>query len=179
MVEEHSGLRHMANLDSCHSGGACNRALAAIDVNGNGGFSEPARIEYVERGAMMSDLANRQCVPCRGGIPPLTPGETAELRGRLDGWEVVSNHHLAKSCNFPDFAEALAFVNKVGAIAEEQGHHPDLYLAWGLVRIEVWTHKIDGLTESDFILAAKIDAVSDERAEEAPRETASSFPDPA
>jgi 4a-hydroxytetrahydrobiopterin dehydratase len=75
---------------------------------------------------------------------------------RLQGeWEVVDEHHLSANYAFPDFAQALAFVNILGAIAEEQGHHPDLALAWGKVGVEIWTHKVDGLTESDFVLAAK------------------------
>jgi 4a-hydroxytetrahydrobiopterin dehydratase len=105
------------------------------------------------------DLASRECVPCRGGVPPLTPVERAALLERLEGWEVVDGHHLGKSFAFPDFKEALAFVNRVGAVAESNGHHPDLELGWGRVRIEIFTHKIDGLTESDFILAAKCDQV--------------------
>ncbi len=108
----------------------------------------------------MSELAKKDCVPCRGGVPPLSGDRIAELLGQLDGWKVEKEHHLTKAYAFPDFAEALAFVNRVGAIAEQQGHHPDLHLAWGKVRVEVWTHKIDGLTESDFIFAAKIDAKS-------------------
>jgi len=107
---------------------------------------------------MTSELAKKDCVPCRGGVPPLTAGQIAPLRQQLKpGWEVVDNHHLKKTYEFPDFAQALAFVNRVGAMAEKQGHHPDVYLAWGKVRIEVWTHKIDGLTESDFVFAAKTD----------------------
>ena len=105
----------------------------------------------------MSDLAEKKCVPCRGGVPPLEAGRIAELLEELSDWSAQDNHHLTKTHPFPDFAQALAFVNQVGAIAEEQGHHPDIYLAWGKVRIDVWTHKINGLTESDFILAAKID----------------------
>lgn len=108
----------------------------------------------------MSELAKKDCVPCRGGVPPLSGDRIADLLGQLDGWEVVKEHHLTKAYTFPDFAEALAFVNRVGAIAEQQGHHPDLHLAWGKVSVEVWTHKIDGLTESDFIFAAKTDAKS-------------------
>ncbi|MHC4697236.1 MAG: 4a-hydroxytetrahydrobiopterin dehydratase [Planctomycetota bacterium] len=114
---------------------------------------------------MTPDLASKQCVPCRGGVPPLSSGETTELLKQIEGWTIDSEQRLSKSCKFADFAEALAFVNAVGAIAEEQGHHPDLYLSWGQVRIELWTHKINGLTESDFILAAKIDAISGGRAE--------------
>ena len=108
----------------------------------------------------MSDLASRQCVPCRGGVPPLTPEEANPLLEQLgNGWEVIENHHLAKSYDFPDFMQALAFTNRVGEMAEQQGHHPDIHLAWGRVGITVWTHKIDGLTESDFVFAAKCDAV--------------------
>jgi 4a-hydroxytetrahydrobiopterin dehydratase len=105
----------------------------------------------------MSELSAKQCVPCQGGVPALTGDEIKPLLGQLDGWEVVNNHHLVKTRTFPDFAKALAFVNRVGDLAEQQGHHPDIHLAWGKVRVEIWTHKIDGLTESDFILAAKID----------------------
>ena len=105
----------------------------------------------------MSDLANRECVPCRGGVPPLKDDELARLLAELRGWEVVEEHHLKKSYKFPDFREALQFVNSVGEIAEEQGHHPDICFGWGHAEITIWTHKIDGLTESDFILAAKVD----------------------
>ena len=104
----------------------------------------------------MSELAAKTCVPCRGGVPPLKGQELAELEKQLEGWKVVDEHHLVKGYKFPDFRTALLFVNKVGDLAEEQGHHPDIYLAWGKVEITIWTHKIDGLTESDFILAAKI-----------------------
>jgi len=102
-------------------------------------------------------LAEKHCVPCRGGVPPLQGGELEEMRAQVIGWEVVNGHHLSKTFTFPDFRTALDFVNRVGAIAEEEGHHPDLCLSWGKVEIATWTHKIDGLTESDFILAAKID----------------------
>lgn len=106
----------------------------------------------------MSELAKKSCVPCKGGVPPMSPGETTELLGKLGGgWQVVSNHHLEKSYEFPDFRSALAFTNRVGELAEEEGHHPDIHLSWGRVRLVVWTHKIDGLTESDFVLAAKAD----------------------
>ena len=102
-------------------------------------------------------LAEKHCVPCRGGVPPLKGEDLARVSSQVDGWQVVSEHHLLKQFSFPDFKTALDFVNKVGAIAEQEGHHPDLYLAWGKVEVKTWTHKIDGLTESDFILAAKID----------------------
>ena len=105
----------------------------------------------------MSDLAGKTCVPCRGGVPGLKGAELAALSSQVPGWKVVNEHHLEKTYTFPDFAKGLAFVNKVGAMAEEQGHHPDILLAWGKVGITTWTHKIDGLTESDFILAAKCD----------------------
>jgi 4a-hydroxytetrahydrobiopterin dehydratase len=107
----------------------------------------------------MAELAEKTCVPCRGGVPPLTPDEIKPLQAQVADWEVVKNHHLEREFVFPDFKSALAFVNKAGAIAEEQGHHPDIYLAWGKARVSIWTHKIDGLTESDFILAAKIDRI--------------------
>lgn len=103
-------------------------------------------------------LASRECVPCRGGVPALMPEEYAPLLAQLRGWSVVDEHHLTKTYAFPDFVSGLAFVNRVGEVAERNGHHPDLHLAWGRVAIEIWTHKIDGLTESDFILAAKCDA---------------------
>jgi 4a-hydroxytetrahydrobiopterin dehydratase len=106
----------------------------------------------------MSDLASRRCVPCKGGVPPLAGRPLEDLLARLGGgWRVVDGHHLAKEYRFKNFVDALAFTNRVGALAEEQQHHPDIHLAWGRVRIEIWTHKIDGLTESDFVLAAKAD----------------------
>ncbi len=106
----------------------------------------------------MTDLAEQSCVPCKGGVPPMEAEEAERLLTRLDeGWEVVETHHLERTYEFPDFAEALAFVNAIGEIAEEQGHHPDIHLSWGRVGVEIWTHKIDGLTESDFVLAAKFD----------------------
>jgi len=105
----------------------------------------------------MSELAKKDCVPCRGGVPPLDARQSAELLKQLDGWTIEKGFYLTKEFKFPDFAKALAFVNRVGAMAEKQGHHPDIHLAWGMVRVEIWTHKINGLTESDFIFAAKTD----------------------
>jgi 4a-hydroxytetrahydrobiopterin dehydratase len=102
-------------------------------------------------------LAEKHCVPCRGGVPPLHGEQLEALKAQVSGWQVVNDHHLTKTFTFPDFRSALDFVNKVGAVAEAEGHHPDLYLAWGKVEVKTWTHKIDGLTESDFILAAKTD----------------------
>ena len=108
----------------------------------------------------MSDLATKTCVPCRGGVPPLKGEELASLQEQVDGWNVIEEHHITKTFKFRDFREALEFVNHVGQLAEEQGHHPDIFLAWGKVEITIWTHKINGLTESDFILAAKIDQLT-------------------
>jgi 4a-hydroxytetrahydrobiopterin dehydratase len=104
-------------------------------------------------------LAEKHCIPCRGGVPPLQGAELDKMRSQVSGWEVVNAHHISKTFTFPDFQKALDFVNRVGAIAEQEGHHPDLHLSWGKVSVETWTHKIDGLTESDFILAAKIDQI--------------------
>ena len=105
----------------------------------------------------MNGLAARECVPCRGGVAPLKGQEIARLLSELEGWEVVNEHHLRKEFNFPNFREAQGFVDRIGNLAEEQGHHPDICFGWGRAEITIWTHKIDGLTESDFILAAKID----------------------
>jgi 4a-hydroxytetrahydrobiopterin dehydratase len=106
----------------------------------------------------MAGLAEKECVPCTGGVPPLQGLELTRVARELEpGWEVVDEHHLEKEYKFKDFRDALAFVNRVGELAEAQGHHPDIYLAWGKVKVTIWTHKIDGLTESDFILAAKAD----------------------
>ena len=107
----------------------------------------------------MSDLASQQCVPCRGGVPPLEAEAINKLIVQLDNWEVVQNHHLRKEYKFSNFREAQLFVNAVSDLAEEQGHHPDICFGWGKAEITMWTHKINGLTESDFILAAKIDAL--------------------
>ncbi len=114
-----------------------------------------------------SPLFQQDCIPCKGGVPPLTGDDLKLIHERLGGdWEVVNQHHLRKEFTFPDFAEALTFTNGVGALAEQQGHHPDIHLAWGRVVVTIWTHKIDGLVESDFILAAKIDRmVAEQQAE--------------
>ncbi|MBI2891973.1 MAG: 4a-hydroxytetrahydrobiopterin dehydratase [Deltaproteobacteria bacterium] len=109
---------------------------------------------------LREELAAKACVPCRGGTPPMGQEEIARIRPGVPGWNVVADHHLARAFVFRDFATALAFVDRVGALAEEQGHHPDIHLSWGKVAIETWTHKIDGLTESDFVLAAKIDRLA-------------------
>jgi 4a-hydroxytetrahydrobiopterin dehydratase len=107
---------------------------------------------------MSDELAAKHCVPCRGGVPPLEGARLQALHEELGGgWSVADGHHLHKVIPFPDFATALEFTNRVGELAEGEGHHPDIRLSWGRVEIEIFTHKIDGLTESDFVLAARID----------------------
>jgi 4a-hydroxytetrahydrobiopterin dehydratase len=107
---------------------------------------------------MQNDLAAKHCIPCRGGVPPLKGATLGELGHRIDAeWRIVDEHHLERRYTFKNFREALDFTNRVGELAEEEGHHPDIALGWGRVDLRIWTHTIDGLTESDFILAAKID----------------------
>ena len=106
---------------------------------------------------MASELAKKSCIPCRGGVPPLTSEQIRPLSQQLPDWKVVDGHHLLKTFPFPDFQSGLDFVNAVGRVAETEGHHPDLCLSWGRVDVTIYTHKIDGMTESDFILGAKID----------------------
>jgi 4a-hydroxytetrahydrobiopterin dehydratase len=109
----------------------------------------------------MVKLADKKCSACEGGVPPMEGEELDAILKELGGdWKVVNEHHLEKEFPFKDFKGALAFTNKVGALAEEEGHHPDIHLAWGKARIVLWTHKINGLSESDFILAAKIDKLT-------------------
>jgi 4a-hydroxytetrahydrobiopterin dehydratase len=106
----------------------------------------------------MSDLAKKQCVACESGASPLKGNDAALLVQQLAaGWRVINDHHLEREYKFPNFLLALKFTNRVGALAEMQNHHPDIYLAWGKVKLTLWTHKIDGLTESDFVFAAKVD----------------------
>lgn len=103
-------------------------------------------------------LAAKHCVPCKGGVPPLRGDDlTLNLERLGHDWQLVGEHHLEKLYKFPDFKTALNFTNAVGAIAEDQQHHPDLYLTWGKLKVEIYTHKIDGLTESDFVFAAKVE----------------------
>ncbi len=105
-------------------------------------------------------LVNQKCVPCEGGVAPLSRAEAETLRKETPEWKLSdSTKSISRSFSFKNFAQALAFANKVGAIAEEQGHHPDLHVEWGRVTIELSTHAIDGLSVNDFILAAKIDAI--------------------
>jgi len=105
----------------------------------------------------MTDLADRECVPCRGGVPRLAGEEIVRLLAELDGWTVFDEHHLKKDYQFADFREAQQFVNRVGELAEAQGHHPDICFGWGRAEITIMTHDIDGLAEGAFVLAAKID----------------------
>lgn len=112
----------------------------------------------------MKDLASKKCLPCKEGATPLKGAPLKEINKELGGgWTVVKGHHLEKEFKFKDFKQALAFTNHVGKIAETQEHHPDIFLTWGKVKITVWTHKIDGLTESDFVLAAKIEQIPPEK----------------
>ena len=109
----------------------------------------------------MSKLADKICIPCRGGTPPLKGSKLNYLKQTLGNkWNVINEYHLEKEWIFKDFKTAVTFTNKIANLAEEQGHHPDIYLTWGKVSVKIWTHKIDGLSESDFILAAKIDRLS-------------------
>lgn len=107
---------------------------------------------------MTESLASKHCVPCHGGVPRLKAEEIGPLLAQLEGWEAVEEHHLSKEYGFANFAAALAFVNRVGEVAEAEGHHPDIDFGWGYARIKIYTHAIGGLSESDFILAARIDA---------------------
>ena len=106
----------------------------------------------------MSELANRKCVPCSSGTVPLKNKALESWKAQLgEGWKIVDEHHLEKEYSFKNFRQALEFTNKVGRVADEEGHHPTITLSWGKVGVTLWTHKIDGLSESDFILAAKCD----------------------
>lgn len=105
----------------------------------------------------MPELADKTCVPCKGGVEAFKAGTIAAVHKQVPNWKVVKNHHITREFTFPDFRQALDFVNRVGEVAEEQGHHPDIFLTWGKAGVTLWTHSIDGLSESDFIMAAKID----------------------
>ena len=102
-------------------------------------------------------LADKKCEACHGGTKSLSSSEYAPLLRELKDWEVIENHKLHKSVKTKDFQQALDLANKVGAIAEEEGHHPDLLVRWGELGIDMWTHAVNGLSEADFIMAAKID----------------------
>ena len=107
-----------------------------------------------------STLAERECLPCRGGTPPLQGEDLRRLHAALgESWQVAEGKRLEKEFRFPDFREALAFANKVGGLAERVNHHPDITIAWGRAQVVIWTHKIGGLSEADFVFAAKVDAL--------------------
>jgi 4a-hydroxytetrahydrobiopterin dehydratase len=109
----------------------------------------------------MTDLASKECVPCKGGVPPLTGEALTRLHSELaNDWQLVDEHHLDKTYKFANFVEALEFSNRVGELAEAVNHHPEIRLSWGWARLIIYTHKIDGLTESDFIWAAKADQLA-------------------
>jgi 4a-hydroxytetrahydrobiopterin dehydratase len=134
--------------------------VPVIFVGGREAFRHRVNISALKRMIMSAALANEKCIPCQGGVPRLKGSELAALHRELGGnWQVVDEHHLKKEFGFRDFAEALAFTNRIGAVAEKEGHHPDILLAWGKVGVTIWTHKIDGLTRSDFVLAAKIETL--------------------
>lgn len=105
-------------------------------------------------------LIDKKCIPCQGGTPPIEVTEAQKLLGELPEWKINVAGHLHKEYKFKDFMEGLKFINQIAEIAEREGHHPDLTLSWGRCAVEIWTHKINGLTESDFILAAKIEGLT-------------------
>jgi len=117
---------------------------------------------------MSQSLADQECEACTSGDEPLTESEYAEYLTEIDGdvWEVVDEHHLVGSYEFENFRDALEFTYEVGELAEEEWHHPDIHLAWGEVRIEMWTHKIDGLHQADFVMAARMDRMHEPYAPE-------------
>ena len=109
----------------------------------------------------MEDLLKKKCVPCEGGVIPFDISDIHKYQKKVDGWEVIKNtkeiYFLEKKFKFNNFIESLKFVNEVGKIAELEGHHPDIFFGWGYAKISITTHAIEGLSENDFILAAKID----------------------
>lgn len=107
---------------------------------------------------MATELAKKQCEPCSGNTPSLEGDEIKEYKEQIDSaWKVVDQHHLERNFTFDDFQQALDFVNRVGEVAESEQHHPDIFLSYGKARVKLWTHAIDGLSENDFIMAAKVD----------------------
>ena len=107
----------------------------------------------------MTGLADEKCEPCVGGAKKLEAHELKALAAELPEWTVVEGHHLKRAFKFANFLEALGFVNRAGAVAEEMGHHPDMLVGWGKAEVTTWTHSVDGLTRADFVLAAKIERV--------------------
>ena len=139
--------------------------VPVIYINGAEAFRHRVQPEefaaYLRKGDALkpvaTSLAAEKCEPCRGGVPALKGPEVNSLGKQVPEWTVIKEHHLEREFKFPDFATALAFTNRIGAVAEQEGHHPDIFLAWGKVRVTIWTHKVDGLTRADFVLAAKLD----------------------
>ena len=111
----------------------------------------------------MSDLANKKCIPCEGNIPAFDISEIHKYQKKIDGWEILKNEknnfYIIKEFKFENFLKSQSFVNKVGEIAENEGHHPDIFFGWGYAKVKIFTHAIQGLAESDFILAAKVDKI--------------------
>lgn len=108
-------------------------------------------------------LADKQCIPCRGGVPPMPRDEAERMLRELDSsWKLNDDGHLERALAFGNFVMAMSFASRVGEIAEAENHHPELNVGWGHCTVEIWTHKINGLTESDFVLAAKIDRARNE-----------------
>jgi len=108
----------------------------------------------------MSELAKKECIPCKGGVPPLKGENLKKLQDELgNSWNLINDHHIEKWYEFPSFVESMKFSNKVADLAEQQGHHPEIHISFSKVKLQLWTHKIDGLTESDFIFAAKADVL--------------------
>jgi 4a-hydroxytetrahydrobiopterin dehydratase len=121
---------------------------------------KPRELSLARSKRMNTELAQKRCAPCAKGTAPLKGFALARMLEQLgNGWTIVDEHHLEKEFRFKNFREALDFTNRVGEVAEQEGHHPDIFLGWGRVKLEIWTHSIGGLSESDFILAAKVDAV--------------------
>ena len=111
---------------------------------------------------MSGELARRNCVPCKGGIPPLAADRIEELHLQVSGeWKVVEGHHLERAITLKNFRQAMALANRIAEVAESQGHHPDLLVSWGGLKVTFFTHAIDGLHENDFIMAARVDALVD------------------
>ena len=106
----------------------------------------------------MSELTEKRCVPCEGGVPTLGKAEVEKLLAQLPGWQ-LDGKWITKEFRFKNFVEAMKLVNRAAELAEEEGHHPDIHIHYNRVRFDIWTHAIDGLSENDFILAAKIDAL--------------------
>ena len=105
------------------------------------------------------ELQNRKCIPCEGGVPPLEEDQILEYITLVKGWIVKNNKKITREFNFVNFKHTMSFVNEVANIAELEGHHPVMHVSYGSAEIELWTHAIDGLSENDFIVAAKIDRI--------------------